>query len=111
VNEPDLWDVVAQWDWITPIWAFIQDFLNGPVVDFGINPYGGWSKWNIRQLLKRNGIKSWGYLLNISVDTLMFTIRKQDAWFAYHQMTSAGVPVLYAPVGVRDETTFNDIYI
>ena len=84
-------------DLITPTWAFIQDFLNGPVGDFGIPAHAGWGSRDIKRLLKKNGVHVWGLMLNPGGDMLMFTVRKAQVKWAYYLLERAGVPILYAP--------------
>jgi hypothetical protein len=82
-------------DWITPALAFAQDFLNGPVADFGIPAHAGWSRRDIKRLLSRYGVRVWG--LMFSGDLLMFTVPKAQARWAYYLLKREGVPILYAP--------------
>ena len=85
-------------NWITPTIAFIQDALRGPIGDFGIPANSGWSRKEIKQLLMNQGVQVWGLIYNISGNTLMFTVQKQDAELVYTLLEWAGVPVLYAPI-------------
>lgn len=61
-------------DWITPTVAYIQDFINGPACDFGIPADAGWSRGDVKRLLKKHDIRVWGLMLNLSGDLLMFTV-------------------------------------
>ncbi len=92
--------VASAFDWITPSVAFLQDFLNGPVSDFGIPANAGWSSWDIKRLLKKHGVRVWGLMLNTSGDTLMFTVGKAQAKWAYYLLEREGVPIRYAPAEV-----------
>jgi hypothetical protein len=93
-------DIVSAFDWITPTVAFAQDFLNGPIADFGIPSNVGYGGWNLKRLLKQNGVKVWGVMLNPDGDTLMFTVREGQAKYTYHLLQQNGVPILYAPDNV-----------
>jgi hypothetical protein len=95
-----LLNVGCAFDWITPTVAFMQDFLNGPVSDFGIPANAGWSRSDIKRLLKRHGVRVWGLMFNISGDMLMFTVRKTQARWTYFLLEREGVPILYAPAEV-----------
>lgn len=88
-------NIACAFDWITPALAFAQDFLNGPVADFGIPANAGWSRRDIKRLLSRYGVRVWG--LMFSGDTLMFTVPKAQARWAYYLLEREGVPILYAP--------------
>jgi hypothetical protein len=88
-------NIACAFDWITPALAFAQDFVNGPVADFGIPANAGWSRRDIKRLLSRYGVRVWG--LMFSGDTLMFTVPKAQARWAYYLLEREGVPILYAP--------------
>jgi hypothetical protein len=88
-------NIACAFDWITPALAFAQDFLNGPVADFGIPANAGWSRRDIKRLLSRYGVRVWG--LMFSGDTLMFTVPKSQARWTYYLLEREGVPILYAP--------------
>lgn len=96
----DMLNIAAAFDWITPSVAFIQDFLHGPVSDFGIPAQAGWSRRDIKRLLKDDGVRVWGLMLNLSGDMLMFTVPKSQAKQAYSLLKEAGVPLLSAPADV-----------
>jgi len=95
-----LLDIGCAFDWITPTVAFVQDFFNGPVSDFGISPHAGWGCSDIQHLLNRNGVRVWGLMYNVSGDMLMFTVPKTQAKWAYYLLQREGTPILYAPADV-----------
>lgn len=99
----DLLFVGSAFDWITPTWAFFQDFLNGPAADFGIPAHAGYGRAEIKRLLKNHGVRVWGLMLDTGGDMLMFTVPKAQAKWAYYLLTREGVPVLYAPGEVTGE--------
>jgi hypothetical protein len=88
-------NIGSAFDWITPAMAFVQDFLNGPVADFGIPENAGWSRRDIKRLLSRYGVRVWGLIFSRGV--LMFTVPKSQARWAYYLLEREGVPILYAP--------------
>jgi hypothetical protein len=98
-NDPidDLLALGGSFDWITPTLAFIQDFFNGPVADFGIPAGLGWDRGDIKRLLKRHRLGVWGLMYNVSGDMLMFSVRAGQAGQVYDILRREGVPVLYAP--------------
>ncbi|MBE7554375.1 MAG: hypothetical protein HS126_25265 [Anaerolineales bacterium] len=96
----ELLDLGCNFDWITPTFAFIQDWLNGPTADFGISAFGIWGRDDIRKLLTKHGIKVWGIMYNVSGDMIMFTVRKAQGKWAYYLLQREGVPILYAPTEV-----------
>ncbi len=53
-------------------------------------------------MLINQGVQVWGLLYNFSADTLLFTVRKQDAELTYYLLQREGIPVLYAPVDPVD---------
>jgi hypothetical protein len=92
-----LLNVGSAFDWITPSFAFVQDFLSTPVSDFGIPIHPYWGRKEIARLLKKNGIHVWGLMYNFQGDLLMFTVEAQQAELTCYLLKEAGVPILYAP--------------
>jgi hypothetical protein len=105
----DFLTVASGFDWITPTVAFIQDFFNGPVTDFGISPYTGWGRGDIKNLLNSHGVRVWGLTLNLSGDLLMFTVPKAQAKRAYYLLQREGAPVLYAPAEIASSPTSTEV--
>ena len=91
-----LLNVGSGFDWITPSFAFIEDFLSAPVSDFGIPAHPYWGRKEIARLLKNYGVHVWGLMYNFEGDLLMFTVEEQQAELTYHLLKEAGVPILYA---------------
>lgn len=79
----------AMFDWITPLWTFILDFINRPSVGYNIAVDSGWSAYAIRDLLKGSGVKIWG--LTIFGDTITFRTRKAQAAYAQYLMDRVGI--------------------
>lgn len=72
----------AQWDWITPLWAFVQDWRYRPAVHWRV-PFGcGYSAKEIQWFLQGKGIRVWG-LLVIGDDILFSTRKAQGKYTAY----------------------------
>lgn len=90
----------SAFDWFTPIFSFILDFIYWPTSDFGISAYAGWDRRRVKRLLKRNGIRVWGLIYNLSGDMLMFTVQEHQAEDVYYLLEMAGVPILYTPAVV-----------
>ena len=89
----------AVFDWISPLWAYIQDVLNGPSHTFLVPHDAGWSGREIERLLRQHGVHVWGLMI---VDGLiMFTVRQAQARWAQYLLQRAGVPIAY---GLLDET-------
>lgn len=89
----------SAFDWLSPLFAFFLDFYHGSASHFGIEAFTGWDRRDIKRLLKMNGIRVWGLMYNFEGDTLMFTVPIEQAADAYQLLQSAGVSILYAPVG------------
>jgi len=85
-------------DWITPVWAYIQDFLNGPSHTFLVPDDTGWSGREIERLLKRHGVHVWGLMI---VDgMIMLTVRQTQARWAQYLLQRAGIPIAYGLIDV-----------
>lgn len=96
-------NAVTNFDWITPTIAILQDFANRPVSRFGIMANAGFDRGDIRRLLRKHGVKSWGYVYNVDGDLIMLSVPKAQAAWANYLLMREGVPVLYAPVEVTRE--------
>ena len=92
-----LLNIGASFDWMTPAWAIWQYFLNRPVAHFGVMAGAGFDRGDIRWVLKKRGVKSWGYVYNVAGDLIMFSVPKAKANWANYLLQSEGVPILYAP--------------
>jgi hypothetical protein len=95
-------------DWITPTWAFVQDFLNRPASHFGIPANSVWGRREIKRLLGRYGVRVWGLMYNSTGDLLMFAVPKSQARWAYHCLEKEGVPILHAPKEVSGSLKSTD---
>lgn len=83
-------------NWISPLWAFVQDLFYGPSTSFLV-PYGiGWSGRQIEKLLKSYGITMWG--LMAVHDTIIFEVRRSQAQFARYLLEREGIPVQCGPL-------------
>jgi hypothetical protein len=79
----------STFDWITPIFTFVQDFRNRPSVGYNVPVDGGWSAYAIADLLRTHGIKVWG--LTIFQGTIMFRLRAAQAEYAQYLFAQNGV--------------------
>lgn len=80
-------------DWISPLIAEVQDIANSPSHTFLIPEDCGWSGYEIEQLLRRHGIKTWGLMI---VDhMIMITVRLAQARWAQYLLDRERIPVEY----------------
>jgi hypothetical protein len=87
-----LLQIGACMDWISPIWAIIQDIRYGPNHTFLVAYGQGWSGRECDKLLKRAGIQSWGRM--VVHNEIMLTVRKPQAARGEKILVDAGVPLL-----------------
>lgn len=86
---------ITNWDWISPVWAFLQDFAaDGPVSRFGVQGDCGITQELIQRTLKERGVHSWGYLYTSTLDVLMFRVKSKQARWAKYILLKLGVPIL-----------------
>lgn len=90
--------LAAAFDWMTPSIAYLQDFRYGQVSDFGIPAYAGWSRREIKRLLKKQGVPVWGMMLNLRGDTFMFTVPYAQTQLVSDLLLGQGIPILYTPI-------------
>ena len=80
----------AIWDWVTPLLAFVQDWIYRPASHFRI-PYGcGRSAWEIARFLRSKGIRVWGLL--VVQDTILLSVREAQADYAAYWLRALAVP-------------------
>ena len=96
-----LLDIGASFDWITPLWDMIQDFLYGPPAYFGISTEAGLWESDIKKLLAAAGVKRiWSFMyLNDAV--LMFSVPRAQAEFTYRTLMQEGIPITHIPLVVQ----------
>lgn len=99
----DVLNLATNFDWISPTWAILQDFANRPVSRFGIQANAGVDRGDIRRMLRKYGVRSWGYVYNVAGDLIMLSVPKSQAERANYALISEGAPVLYAPAEVTGE--------
>jgi hypothetical protein len=102
-------DFGCGFDWITPAWAFVQDFLNRPASHFGVPGNAMWGRRDLRRLLRKYGVKVWGLMYDSTGDLLMFAVPKSQARWAYYCLEKERVPILYAPREVA--ASYNSVEI
>lgn len=83
-------DIGTSFDWITPLWSFIQDYRNRPAVGYNVPVDSGWSAYAIRDLLQNAGVKIWG--LAIYGNTIVFGARQAQASYIQYLLDREGVP-------------------
>lgn len=106
---PDIVEIGAGLDVITPTWTFIQDILNGPSTGIGVPTSCGKSGRDLQRALDKAGIKNWGHM--VVKDTLLFRVRKPDAARAEQVLTGAvsGKSSGDRPQNQGDEKTMDTI--
>lgn len=103
---PDpMMEIGSSFNWITPAAAFIQDILNAPCSHFGIPALSKWDRRGIKRLLTQHGIRVWGLMYTLDMETLMFSVPKAKAQWAYLVLQKEGIPILYAPPEVVNSST------
>ena len=79
----------AGFDWITPLWAFVQDVKYGQPFQVNV-PYNlGWSGNQVTDALNEKGIRTWG--LMVVDETITFTVRKPQARYTLYWLERWGV--------------------
>jgi len=99
----DLLDFLAQLDLIDKVDAIVGDIANrGAVKVFHVDRAGGWTGWQIEQMLKRHGVRIWGR--GFTAKTLCFHVKTKQASWAEYLMHRAGIAVVSEPVDERNVT-------
>lgn len=82
--------VGTTFDWITPLWALIQDWRNRPSVGYSVPVDGGSSLYAIKGALTGRGVKTWGWMIVDGV--ILFRTRQAQAQYAQYWLERDGVP-------------------
>ncbi len=80
----------GRFDWISPLWTFVQDYRNRPSVGYNLHRGCGRSAYEIRYMLTRAGVKVWG--LREVGDVITFRVRRAQARYAQYLLDRAGLP-------------------
>jgi len=99
----DLLDFMAQLDLVDKVDAIFWDVVNkGQVKVFHVDRAGGWTGWQIEQMLKRHGVGLWGR--GFTAKSLCFHVKARQANWAEYLMHRAGIVVVSEPVDERNAT-------
>lgn len=81
-------------DWISPLVGLAQSAIyKGPVAHVTINNPNrlGLGEKDVKRLLSRNSVKSWGYLYNFENTELMFAFDERELEWAGKVLVDAGL--------------------
>jgi len=90
-------NIACALDWLTPIIAFLQDLMYGPISDFGIMANVVWGRNEIKKLLAEHGVRVWGVMYNFEGDILLFTVEEYQTNRVYNILRREGLPIVYSP--------------
>lgn len=93
----DLLNIGAGFDWITPVAYILQDLFNGPVARFGVLANAGFDRQDIKHILSKHSVKSWGYVYNVAGDMIILSVPQAQASRALYFLEKLGVPLLGVP--------------
>ncbi len=84
-------DFISNFDWISPLWAWIQDLRHWPpyTVEITGADRGGLRWPDVARMLKKQGVECWGAMW--VGQRLIFTIRKRDGERVTQLLEGAGI--------------------
>jgi hypothetical protein len=88
-------------DWLTPLVAFVKDWINRPSHTFLIPENCGWSALDVQRVLRRHGIRTWG--LMIVKSSILISMRLAQAHWAQYLLEREGIPIEYGRLSGRPE--------
>lgn len=86
-------EIASYGDWITPLWAMIQDLRNDGGHTFWIEEACGVSAVEIQWWLEGQGIETWGLMRHGGY--IQISMHPDQAAYAQQLMLAAGLPVAY----------------
>lgn len=96
---------VSQFDWITPTMAFAEDFIHGQLFgggDFQIVISPGYCLNDIKALVKKAKIESWGWIQRKGFRA-MFTVKVEDVKRTYQVLSKNGIQMEFVPEGANQQ--------
>lgn len=88
----DAMDFIANFDWITPLVATVQDVLNRPSTGFNIPASDNTpSAFEVRDYLARSGVKTWGW--QKVGDVIGFRCRAAQGEYVDHLLAQLGIGI------------------
>jgi hypothetical protein len=81
----------STFDWISPTLAIANDLARGPGHTFIIPHDCGWSAYEVRDLLRKFGIETWGLMIITGYITI--SVPKNRAGWAQTILGKHGIPV------------------
>lgn len=102
----DILHLLASFDLISPICAILQNIANGPSHTFLIPEDCGWSGYQIDNLLKSYGIKTWG--LMIVNRLIMVSVRLPQARWAQYLLRREKIPIANGAVPKKPRRSWWD---
>lgn len=85
----DLLAIGSGFDWITPLWGFLQDVHYGRPYQINIDYDCGWSANKNTKALQSKGIRCWGVM--VVGRTITFTVRKPQSRYALYWLRRWGL--------------------
>lgn len=79
----------SSFDWITPLWAFVQDAYYGSPAQINLPQKPGRSAAKIADRLRSKGVRCWGVM--VVGDTITFTVRKPQERYTVYWLCRWGV--------------------
>lgn len=88
----DVLGAISFFDVLTPALGLVKNVVNGPSFTFRVPHRAGYGLYTVEKMLKEAGCsKVWGK--QIFRDTMLITVRKEDAQRGYWALRRAGVPM------------------
>jgi hypothetical protein len=96
----DLFEFLVNFDWISPLIAFIETAIYGHGWTFYLDLDSGWTGVQCERLLKSKGVKVYGRC--IANGDVFFQVPTRQAEWAEYLLLRAGAPLKYALFSERN---------
>ena len=89
----DMFEFLANFDWISPLVALTETAMYGPGWTFYLDLDSGWTGARCEKLLRSKGVKVYGHC--IANGDASFRVPKKQAEWAEYLLLKAGAPLKY----------------
>ena len=86
----------SNWDWITPLYGMIMDYIRRPAMKFYIPLVNGYSGFEVSRHLKQRGLQLWAMM--IIGDDIVFCTRQAQYWLICRALDEIGVVYTHSKV-------------
>ncbi len=103
----DFLDVLCMFDLVDRADEIVGTMIFGPAHCFHIRRVGGWTGYQVEQLLARHGVRIWGRGFTPGAQGILyFSVKVKQSNWAEYIMMRCGVPLVSKDINPRNSAAF-----